>query len=178
MEKLYVFAGKAKTGKDTAASVTEKYYQDNGKLVIRYSCTVYLKKYIKEIYNWDGNEETKPREILQSLGEEIKDKYPNFFIDRMKEDIKFLSKHCDILIITGIRLVPELNYLKEEPNSILIKIGKSNLDNKLTEKQKQDITETDVDKFKNYDFVIQNDLDINELNKKIIKLIEEVDHEY
>lgn len=178
MEKLFVFAGKAKVGKDTAANVTEEYYQKKSKIVIRYSCTVYLKKYIQEIYNWDGKEETKPRDILQSLGKKIKETYPNFFIDRMEEDIKFLSNHCDIMIITGIRLVPELNFLKNQPNSVLIKIEKPNLDNKLTEQEKKDVTETDVDKFNDYDFIIQNDSDIPNLKNKIIKLIEEVDHEY
>ena len=96
----------------------------------------------------------------------------------MEEDIKFLSNHCDIMIITGIRLVPELKFLKNQPNSVLIKIEKPNLDNKLTEQEKKDVTETDVDKFNDYDFIIQNDSDIPNLKNKIIKLIEEVDHEY
>ena len=52
------------------------------------------------------------------------------------------------------------------------------MDNKLTEQEKKDVTETDVDKFNGYDFIIQNDSDIPNLKNKIIKLIEEVDHEY
>ncbi len=178
MRRLYVFAGKAKTGKDTAAGVIEKYYRTQGEKVIKYSCTVYLKKYIKEIYNWNEDEKTKPRELLQTLGKEIKDKYPDFFLTRMEEDINFLSNHCDIMIITGIRLVPELNFLRNKFKSILIKVEKSVLDNTLTEKERNDVTETDVDKFNNYDFIIKNDSDIFELNNKIIKLIEEVEHEY
>ena len=31
----------------------------------------YIKEYAKKISNWDGNEETKPRELLQQLGTNI-----------------------------------------------------------------------------------------------------------
>lgn len=57
-------------------------------------CNVYIKEYAKRISDWDGNDETKPRTLLQVLGTDIirntiDDK---FFINRTIEDIKVYSK--------------------------------------------------------------------------------------
>ena len=167
MEKLFVLAGKARSGKDTVARVIEK---NTSKKVLIYSCTAYLKKYIEDIYgNYD--EKNKPRSLLQSLGKEIKEKYPNFFIERMEEDIRFLSNYYDIIIITGARLVKELVFLKEKLGAILIKV-ESLKDNDLTLDERKDITETDVDNYDNYDYKIMN-TDYHTLESEIINIMEE-----
>ena len=168
MEKLYAIAGKARSGKDTVALIMQKHYQD--KQVLIYPCTIYLKKLVSKVYTWDGKEQNKPREALQKLGKEIKEIYPDYFIKRMEEDIRFFDKYCDIMIITGIRLVKELDFLKEK-NAILIKVEKDEESN-LTKKEKKDITETDVDNYKNYDYVIKNNEDLNKLEEKVIKILE------
>ena len=170
MKKLYALAGKARTGKDSVAKIIENYYKKETVLI--YSSTMYLKQYIMKIYGWDGKEATKPREILQSLGREIKNQYPNFFIDRMEEDIRFLSEHYDIIIVTGVRLEKELAFLKQKFNAILIKTEKSVLDNNLTDKEKNDITETDVDNYYDYDYVIRNNGDLKELEEKVNSVLE------
>ena len=169
MEKIYVLAGKARSGKDSIASIIEKYYE--GKKVVIYPCTLYLKRYVSQIYGWDGSEEEKPRGILQDLGRDIKEKYPNFFIDRMREDINFLKNKSDVIIITGVRLKKELEFLKAEYNGILIKVEKSGFDNGLTTHEKNDITEVDVDSYNNYDFIIKNDSDLKSLEEETIKIL-------
>ncbi len=170
MEKLYIIAGKARSGKDSVATIIQNHYKT--KKVIKYPCTIYLKDYIKKIYNINFTQE-KPRTLLQTLGKQIKEKYPNFFLDRMKEDINYLSKNCDILIITGIRLKKELEFLKENFSPLLIKVER-NIDNNLTEKQKQDITETDVDNYKNFNYIIKNNENLEKLKINIEKILEEV----
>jgi len=169
MEKLFVLAGKNKSSINTISSIIKEKYQD--KKVLIYEATTYIKNYIKIITDWNGSEEEKQRDLLQSLGREIKDKYPNFFIDRMKEDINFLENYYDIIIITGVRLEKELNFLKNEFNAILVKVER-NTDNNLTEKQKNDITETDMDNFKNYDYIIENNEDIEKLKEKVNQIME------
>lgn len=166
--KIVVIAGKARSGKDTISQIIKKYYQD--KKVIIYPITYYLKDYTKKITDWDGNDEDKPRELLQTLGKNVKEKYPDIFIRRMEEDIKLLQKYCDILIITGVRLVKELEFFKNL-DSIIIKV-ESDRENNLTLKEKQDITETDVDRFKDYDYIIYNNG--QNLDKKVLKILKEV----
>lgn len=176
MDKLYVLAGKAKSGKDSASKMIESYYLD--KKVIKYAPTIYLKDYIKKISDWDGSEEVKPRDLMQSLGAQIKEKYPFFFIERMNEDIRFLQNHCDIIIITGIRLIKELEFLKNNFNGILIKMEKDNFDNGLSLKQKNDITELDVDNFNNFDYIVKNNGSLEELENEILKIVRSEENEY
>ncbi len=168
MEKIYALAGKARSGKDSASLIIKNYYK--GKKVLVYSCTMYLKKIIQKISDWNGDEETKPRDMLQKIGKEIKDVYPDYFIERMEEDIRFLSNYCDIIIITGVRLVKELEFLKSH-GAFLIKVCKD-ADNNLTLEQKKDITEIDVDNYNDYDYVLNNNEGLEELEKKLIKILE------
>ena len=172
MEKLFVLAGKARSGKDSVAKIIKDYYQD--KVVLLYPCTLYLKKYIGMIYGWDGSEEDKPRKILQDLGRDIKEKYPDFFIDRMREDIAFLSNRVDVIIVTGVRLKKELEFLKNNYNCVLIKVEKDKLDDALTMDEKNDITETDVDNFGDYNYIISNNASLVDLKNETLKILKEV----
>ena len=167
MEKLFVLAGKARSGKDTVAHLIEN---NSLKKVLIYSCTTYLKDYIKDIYG-EYDENNKPRDLLQGLGFRIKEKYPDFFIDRMEEDISFLANYYDIIVVTGVRLVKELEFLKSSFNAILIKM-ESDVDNNLTDEQKKDITEIDVDNYNDYDYIVKND-DYEVLKQKVKKIMEE-----
>jgi len=168
--KIYGIAGKARSGKDTVAEIIVKNHKD--KKIITYPITKDLKEYAMKLSNWDGKDETKPRDLLQTLGKQIKEKYPDFFIKRTEEDIKLLSKYCDIIIITGLRLIRELEFLKNNYDSTLIKVETSN-DNGLTEKQKNDITEQEVDKFTNYDYIIDNNQNKENLENIIKNTIKE-----
>ena len=168
--KIYGIAGKARSGKDTVADIIIKHYQN--KKVVIYPCTKYLKDYVMKISDWSGEDETKPRDLLQNLGKKIKEKYPDFFTKRIEEDLKVFSNYCDIIIVTGLRLIPELELLKNNYNSTIIKV-ENKANNGLTEKQRNDITEQDVDKYENYDFIIENNGDKTELENKIKNIIEE-----
>ena len=56
-----------------------------------------MEDYAKRISNWDGREETKPRELLQNLGIElVRNKInPRLFISRTLEDIEvFFCSHA------------------------------------------------------------------------------------
>ena len=69
--KIYLIGGKSRHGKDTFASYLKKYYEENGKKVILSPYAKYIKFYVKEMTNWDGSDETKPRELLQQLGTDL-----------------------------------------------------------------------------------------------------------
>ena len=108
--KIYIISGKARSGKDTIASIIKEYYESKSKKVITLAYATYLKEYAKRITNWDGQEETKPRELLQNLGVELIKTYidENMLINRIKEDIKVYSYFFDIIIITDARFKEEI----------------------------------------------------------------------
>ena len=154
--KIFIISGKARSGKSETSNIIKNFYKE--KKCITISFAYYLKDYVKRITNWDGNEETKPRELLQQLGIElIKNKINNqLLINRILEDIEVFTYFYDIIIINDARLVDEIESIKEKyKDSICIRIIR-NKENNLSETEKQHITETELDNYNNFDYVINN----------------------
>ena len=154
--KIFIISGKARSGKGEISKIITEYYKD--KKCITISFGHYIKDYAKRVSNWDGSEENKPRELLQQLGielvkEKINDK---LFINRILEDIEIFSYFYDIIIVNDARLLDEIETLKRVyNNSISIRVTRNN-DNKLTQKEKNHITETNLDNYNNFDYKIEN----------------------
>ena len=128
--KIFILSGKAKSGKNMVADIIEAYYTD--KKCIQLSYAYYLKQYIKKITNWDGSEENKPRDLLQSLGIDLIKKIDQkLLIRRVMEDIKVYSYFYDVIIVTDARLIEEIEEPKRIFNCITVRINKD--DNNLTE---------------------------------------------
>ena len=160
--KIYLISGKARSGKNEVARIIEKHYSN--KKCITISFGYYIKDYVKRVSDWDGNENDKPRDLLQQLGIElIKNKIDNkLFINRIIEDIEVFSYFYDVIIVSDVRLKDELESLKEKyKNSISIRIIR-NEDNNLTMNQKEHLTEVDLDEFNNFDYVIENSKNLKE----------------
>ena len=153
--KIYILSGKAKSGKNLVGDIISDYYKNKRCISISYS--YYLKDYIKRITGWEGSEEDKPRELLQQIGIElIKNKINNkLFIDRLVEDIEVFSYFYDIVIVTDARLIEEIEIPKQKFNNVVsIRINRDNIDDKLTEEQKTHITETALDNYFNFDYIL------------------------
>ena len=112
MERLYVLAGKARSGKDTTADFMEKYYKD--KKIIRLMYGAGVKIYATLLSSWNGSEEDKPRELLQRIAVDSRKVNPDYTIKRMEEDINILKDYCDIIIITDARMPDEVLMPKEK----------------------------------------------------------------
>lgn len=165
---IFVLSGKAKSGKNLLADKIENYYKN--KRCIQISYAFYLKNYVKNIYGWSGNEEDKPRELLQKIGIDlIKNKIDsNLLIRRVCEDIKVYSYFYDIIIITDARLKDEIETPKRLFNNVVtIRIDSIYYDKKMTIEQMNHITETNLDNYDKFDYII-NDFDkLEEILSKI-----------
>ena len=172
--KIFIISGKAGSGKDEVANIIKEYYKL--KKCKKLSYAYYLKQYVKNITGWDGNEDTKPRDLLQSMGIDfLKKKIDNnFLINRLCEDIEVYSYFFDILIITDARVVDEIEIPKKTfSNVITIRINRQ-LDNVLTNEQQQHITETNLDYYHNFDYRIENNDNYDKLVFETQKIINEV----
>ena len=158
--KIFILSGKAKSGKNYVADIISDYYKNS----IQISYAYYLKQYVKKISNWNGLEETKPRDLLKKIDKEL-------LIRRVMEDIKVYSYFYDVIIVTDARLKEEIIIPKKLFNCITIRINGK--DNDLTDKQKNHITETDLDNY-NFDYVIDNK-DTNKTKKEVLKILGEID---
>ncbi len=66
--KIILIGGKANSGKDSTADYITKYYREKKHLdVVNIQIAYYIKMYAKQIAKWDGDNETKPRQLLQDL---------------------------------------------------------------------------------------------------------------
>lgn len=173
--KIVLIGGKARVGKDTFADYLYEELEKNGKKPVKMQISQYIKYYAIKYFDWDGEEETKPRELLQHLGTEIIrnkiDKY--FHIDRLIQDIRVLSYYYDYFIISDVRLEEEIEKPKKEFNDVVsIKIEREN--DVLTKKEQSHITEIGLDNYNDFDYIIENNGTIEELKNKAIDLLKEM----
>ena len=179
--KIYVISGKARHGKDTVAMDIKEIYEKKGLKVINLAYGSYIKEYAKKISNWDGNEEDKPRDLLQELGTDIIrakiDK--DFFVRRICEDIEVYSYYFDVITISDARFPNELEWPKEKFNNVIeIRVIRDDYKSVLTEKEQKHLTETALDGYNNYDYVIHNDGTLNDLKNKVLEVVRKVEYEH
>ena len=177
---ISLLSGKARNGKDTIAGFLKKFYEADGKKVIYSRAGKYIRYYAIEMTGWDGSEETKPRDLLQELGTEVirnKLNKKEMFIQRQLDDIEIYSYFYDAIIVPDIRLPREIDSVKEKfDNVVTIEVNRINFDSSLTGNQKKHITETAMDNYKDFDYIVTNDT-LEKLEEDIYKIYREVVYE-
>lgn len=177
--KIILIGGKANTGKDSTAEYIDEYYRSRGLDVVNIQIGYYIKMYAKEIAKWDGDNETKPRQLLQDLGTELIRKQIDeyFFIKRIIQDIDIYSRYFDIITISDGRLPEEFAAIKlAYPETVTVHVTRPGFTSRLTKDQKAHITESLVDDIK-YDYDIVNDGTLDDLQKKSIELVQTIEKE-
>lgn len=174
--KIYLFAAKARHGKDTACEYYSKLLQADNKNVLHTLYAKYLKQYAKDYFGWNGEEETKPRELLQILGTDIIRKElnkPDFHVNRICEDIEILSKYFNRFLISDCRFPNEVLVPKQKfgDDVVAIRIVRTNFVSDLTPIQQQHESETALDDFTGFDYVITAS-NLNELYEQLDMIYE------
>ena len=158
--KIVVIGGKAKSGKSTFGNYLREEYKDYGYNPCVMHITDPLYSYARNYFEWNGDEENKPREFLQRMGIEIiKEKMgkKDFLLNRLYEDIDILSNFFDTFIITDARLVNEFESIKDKYDDVItIKLERDKYNDDLTDSEKMHITETEIDTYNDFDYVIKN----------------------
>lgn len=176
---IILIAGRARSGKSTLAKYLYEEYKNQKKNVVISEYTKYLKHYIEQITNKKINAEEKPRDLLQQISSKIiKEKLNkrDFFIKRQIEDIEIYSYLTDVIIIPDVRFEAEITTIKEKFNNVVsIGVIRKNYISTLTKEQQQDITETALDNYHEYDFEIENNEkpNLKELAEYIVNKIAE-----
>lgn len=177
--KIILIGGKANTGKDSTAEYIDEYYRSRGLDVVNIQIGYYIKMYAKEIAKWDGDNDTKPRQLLQDLGTELIRKQIDeyFFIKRIIQDIDVYSRYFDIITISDGRLPEEFASIKlAYPETVTVHITRPGYSSRLTKGQKAHITEALVDEIE-YDYDVVNDGTLDDLQKKAIELVQTIEKE-
>lgn len=179
--KIYVIAGRAKCGKTTFGKYLREELKTYGYKPCVMQITNPLYGYASNYFDWDPNCDEKPREFLQKMGTDIiKDKLgkKTFLLDRLNEDIQILQEFFDTFIITDARFPEEIEYFKEKYDNVCpIKLIRNDYDDNLTEEEKNHITETAMDGYEDFSYILENESleSLHNTAHFIIKNEEEVD---
>ena len=162
MKKIILFSGKAEHGKTTAAELLKNILEAEGQSVVITRYAYYLKDLAKRYCNWDGQKDEAGRRLLQVLGTDIirqKLNKPNFHVGRICEDIEICQDCVDYVLIDDTRFENEIYYPKAMfgDKVVAIRVIRTTPDfhSHLSEEQLNHRSETALDSFKGFDFVIE-----------------------
>lgn len=162
MKKIILFSGKAENGKTTAAELLKNILESEGQSVVITRYAYYLKDLAKRYCNWNGQKDEAGRHLLQVLGTDIirqKLNKPNFHVGRICEDIEICQNCVDYVLIDDTRFENEIYYPKAMfgDKVVAVRIIRTTPDfhSHLSEEQLNHRSETALDNFKGFDFVIE-----------------------
>lgn len=171
--KIYMIAGKARSGKDTTGNMILDLYKEKGLKAIDLEFSYYIKHYAKKITGWDGADETKPRAFLQELGtdlirHQIDEK---FFIHRMIQDLSVYQHFFDCVTISDVRFIDEIEDIRACFQDVVVIGIHRDIDNGMSDKEKMHATETGLDGYDHYDYVISNTGTLEDLKNKVAEIV-------
>ena len=172
--KVYLIAGKARSGKTKAAELLKKILEKENKKVVITEYSKYVKLFAKELLGWDMISEPKPRKFLQDMGTFVRELESDiYFTKRMKEDLEIYKHFVDDVIISDVRMPKELEELSDfKPLKIKVENTLSSYD--LTNEEASHETEHALDNYLNFDYIIKNktEEEMKEILENIVKEVE------
>lgn len=173
--KIILISGQAGSGKTKLGELIIKYAEERNLRAIQTEYSKYLKLFAKEVLGYDGSRENKPRKFLQDLGSFIRYDLgdEHFFTRRMLEDFSVYETLADIVVISDVRLIKEIEDIKNSryKNVVTIKIKNYHSEYELTEEEKNHITERELEDYDKFDYIIENKslVDLENFAKKILE---------
>lgn len=167
--KIFLVAGKARSGKTEVAKLIREYYDGLEKKSVITEYSKYIKLFAREMAGWDMESEPKPRNFLQRMGSFIREdlQMPHFFTDRMKEDILVYEKFYEQVIISDVRLIEEIEDMRHAYDEVyVIQVLNRTRPGDITEKEMNHITETALDDYNQFDKILVND-DIEKVKEEL-----------
>lgn len=170
--KVICISAKAQHGKDTSAAILKEIYEANGKRVLITHYADLLKYICKNFFGWNGEKDDYGRTLLQQVGTNIVcAKQPDFWVDFIINILKLFDSMWDIVIIPDCRFVNEIEKMRANFDTTVIRIVRPNFDNGLSESQQQHLSETALDNYE-FDAVIYNNGSLSELKHALSKFVD------
>ncbi len=168
--KIFLIAGKAGSGKNETAKIISDIL---GKTVIT-SFSKYIKLFAVEMTAWDGSDQNKPRTFLQEMGDTLRSIDENFLTKRFLEDMLVYEKYYENVIVSDVRLINEIEFVKKSPYKVItIRVNSTYSKRELNSHEQNHITELELDNYPDFDYIIENEFNDN-LKEKIKLILEEV----
>jgi dephospho-CoA kinase len=169
--KVIALAGKMRSGKDTTADIIAS----SPDFAYRTAFADHLKN-IALILGWNGVKDKRGRKFLQQLGDVIRAYNPDYFINKTIIDIKSRAPYLpnELVCITDVRYQNELQAIIDSfPNVTTIRIER-NATSDLTDAQRAHQSETELDSYLNFDYIVHNNGTLDDLEREIKFILEEI----
>jgi len=171
--KIFLISGKARSGKDTFYELIRNEVDHSKRLAFG--------DFVKDVaysIGWDGQKDDKGRDFLQWLGDGAREYNLNVWTNKMIAQIEKLSSlrnfyTIDNFFITDVRYPNEITELEQRFPVVKIRVERPGYDSGLTLEQLQHPSETALDDYKGWDYVVINDgtlEDYSNIVKGILKL--------
>jgi len=155
--EIIEITGKAGAGKTTLANALATIAAKYEKRAIVLSFATSLKDMCTELYQWTGEKDGHGRTILQHIGQTVRQKKKDFWVDIVKMKIELIKNEYDFVIIDDMR------YPNEKLSGAYTIEVKRESGAPMTDEQKEHESEKGGIKT---DVVLNNVGDKNELNIK------------
>lgn len=164
--KVLCISAKAQHGKDTAAGLIKDYLEEKGNRVLITHYADLVKFVCTKFFNWDGQKDEKGRTLLQYVGTDvISSQQPAYWVDFIIDILKFFNSEWDYVLIPDCRYPVEVERMKEEFETYILRVERPNFESCLTDKQKKHISETSMDNY-TFDAVLYNDSTLEAFKEK------------
>lgn len=152
--EIVLVSGKARSGKDSFAKELKKKLEEKGKKVVITHYADSLKHICKYFFDWDGNKDERGRNLLQKVGTEgFRKKYPNFWINFIKNILEVFPDEWDFVIIPDCRFKNEIELWKQDGYCVhTVRMERMDYQTELTVEQQHHQSEIDLD---DYEFDIK-----------------------
>lgn len=174
---IVMLSGKAESGKDSYFNIVFKHFE--GLDIERYSFGDEVKHIAKTI-GWDGNKDCRGITFLQSISQcaIVYDKniWTNKFVKYINQHPNTNDMHNNkFIVVTDCRYESQIDFVKNSYDKVyLIRINRPSHSSGLTSDQLTHQSETDLDYYTKWDYVINNDNDIEQYKDNVITVMNEI----
>lgn len=172
--RIFLIAGKAGSGKNVVAKLIKEYYVYKLEECAITSYSKYIKNFALELTDWDGTDTKKPRDFMQQLGDKMRAEDPDFLVNAMMKDIIIYQKYVENLVISDVRMPNEIDNIKNAFDNVYsIYVVNQFGNSKLSVEQQAHITETALEDYQDFDYIIAND-ELDKLKEKVFAILDKV----
>ena len=170
--KVLCISAKAQHGKDTAAKLIKEHLESIGQKVLITHYADLVKFVCTNYFGWDGKKDEKGRTLLQHIGtDKIGAKNPAYWVNFVLSILKIFEDEWDYVLIPDCRYPIEVEKMKENFDTAVIRIERPVFDNGLSDAQKKHPSEVSMDNY-SFDEIIYNNGDFEGLKNKLVYFLE------
>lgn len=170
-----LISGKAGVGKNLFGQLLSQNISSLSVQMINFADSI--KRAARKYFGWNNNKDSRGRHLLQQLGGVGREYDENIWVKNLIKEINEINMFPpDVVVISDWRFPNEAKYLEEEGYQVVkIKVIAPNRETLIGTRQYIDTSETSLDFYDEFDYVIDNDtITYEELNIKAKKIIREL----